>query len=155
MTDVAAMTSRQAPWLHVVPEERDTSVAVAHVESEGGRVVALDGAKMRDVEGLFREYVREFRFPEYFGWNWDAFYECLRELEALPARSYLTVVSHAEEVLRKSASDLLIYLDILKETSKWWADSFALSSEWGGGEVPFNTIFLCPPGALANFRSTV
>lgn len=36
---------------------------------------------MHTVEELFREYVRAFSLPGYFGWNWAAFDECMSELE--------------------------------------------------------------------------
>jgi hypothetical protein len=37
----------------------------------------MDGRRMRTVDDLFQQYLREFRLPEYFGWNWAAFDECM------------------------------------------------------------------------------
>lgn len=140
MTD-QQMLSRRRPWAHRVGVGVVDEI-VGDAESSGALVVQLDGSKMRSVEGLFREYVREFRFPEYFGWNWDAFDECMTGLEARPARAYLTVIRNADQVLQDEPDACPTFLRLLEDIGQHWADSFALDEEWGGGEVPFNTILV-------------
>src|SRR5215470_46478 len=88
-----SMYSRAKPWTHVVSERPD----VQHLEP-GSRVLLLDGTRMSELDGLFREFVRAFEFPEYFGWNWSAFNECVRDLSWLPAHAYLAVVSDGAQV---------------------------------------------------------
>jgi hypothetical protein len=97
---------------------------------------------MHTVEELFREYVREFSFPEYFGWNWAAFDECMTELEEQPARGYVTLIRRADEVLSAEPGDLATYLRQLEEFGRHWAGAFALGPDWGGGEVPFHTVLV-------------
>jgi hypothetical protein len=97
---------------------------------------------MRTVEELFREHVREFSFPEYFGWNWAAFDECMTGLEDRPARAYLTLIMRASEVLAAESGDLATYLRQLEDIGRHWAGAFALGPEWGDGEVPFHTVFV-------------
>lgn len=97
---------------------------------------------MRSVEELFREYVREFRFPEYFGWNWAAFSEWMRTLAERPAHAYLTVIRNAEQLLQDEPGDTPTFLRQLENIGQRWANSFALDEQWGGGEVPFNTILV-------------
>lgn len=94
------------------------------------------------LEELFREYVREFSFPEYFGWNWAAFDECMKELDWLPARRYLTIITRADEVLSEESGELATYLRQLDDIGRHWGGAFALGPEWGGGEVPFHTILV-------------
>lgn len=45
---------------------------------------------------LFAEFKRKLKFPSYFGRNWDAFEECLTDLEWLPGCGYVIVVRVAE-----------------------------------------------------------
>lgn len=45
---------------------------------------------------LFAEFKRQLKFPSYFGRNWDAFEECLTDLEWLPGCSYVIVVRAGE-----------------------------------------------------------
>jgi hypothetical protein len=97
---------------------------------------------MHSLEGLYREYVREFSFPEYFGWNWAAFGECMKELDGQPARAYLTIITHGDEVLSDEPEELSTYLRQLEKIGRRWASAFALGPEWGGGEVPFHTVII-------------
>lgn len=93
---------------------------------------------MRTLEGLFREFVRGFKFPEYFGWNWPAFDECIRDLSWFPAKAYLVIIRHADELLAAEVSELATFRRLLEVAARYWAHAFALGPEWGGGEVPFN-----------------
>jgi hypothetical protein len=56
-------------------------------------LIQLDGARMYSLEAVYREYVREFLFPEYVGWNWAAFGECMKEFDGRSARAYLTIIT--------------------------------------------------------------
>ena len=83
-----------------------------------------------------------FAFPEYFGRNWAAFEECIKDLSWLPAVSYLTVVVNFHEVLADDADERDVYLRTIASAGEAWGRSFALPPEWGGREVPFNTILI-------------
>ncbi|GAA2719114.1 barstar family protein [Actinocorallia aurantiaca] len=72
---------------------------------------ALDGRASRTRAGLFTEAARVLNFPDYFGHNWDAFYDCLRDA-APPAFS----VDHAEELLAdEPPGQLRLLLDVLSD----------------------------------------
>jgi RNAse (barnase) inhibitor barstar len=129
------------PWAHRAAAE-DLPAIRESAGTSDVQLVELDGARMRTVEELFREYAREFSFPEYFGWNWPAFNECMTELEEQPARAYLTVITHADEVLSAEPDDLATYLRQSGDIGRHWAGAFALGADWGGGEVPFHTVFI-------------
>ncbi|GAB3283169.1 barstar family protein [Kineosporia babensis] len=142
MPHIASLTSLESPWVHTALGGADISPAVSAISQGSGRVVHFDGGLMQNANDLFREYSRGFQFPEYFGWNWNAFHECMTELEGLPARAYLTVISNADLLLVENGQDLQIYLSQLDSIGSTWSRSFALGPAWGGGEVPFNTVFL-------------
>jgi RNAse (barnase) inhibitor barstar len=73
----------------------------------------LDGRDCRTRAALFTEAARALAFPDYFGRNWDAFADCLRDLH----RPSLTV-AHADELLaEEDARQLAILLDVLAEAS--------------------------------------
>ncbi|MGR6917442.1 barstar family protein [[Actinomadura] parvosata] len=57
-----------------------------------GRVV--DGRACRTRAAFFDEVARALSFPGYFGRNWDALTDCLRDIGAVTL-----VVEHAEELL--------------------------------------------------------
>lgn len=129
------------PWVHRAAAWDLPSIREAAAEADL-LLVELDGARMQSLEGLFREYVREFSLPEYFGWNWPAFDECMKELEGRPAQGYLTIIKRADEVLAGEPGELDTYLRQLDNIGRRWAYAFALGPDRGGGEVPFHTVLV-------------
>lgn len=57
-------------------------------------VLEIDGREATTREGLFVSLAESFRFPEYFGHNWDAVEECLGDLSWLRATRFLLVIRH-------------------------------------------------------------
>ena len=86
--------------------------------------------------------MREFRFPEYFGWNWAAFAECMRTLGERPAHGYLTVIGNSDQLLQDERGDAPTFLRQLEVIGQRWSTAFGLGPEWGGREVPFNTVLV-------------
>jgi RNAse (barnase) inhibitor barstar len=60
---------------------------------------------------LFDVLARGFSLPDYFGRNWDALEECLRDLNWLEEKEIILV--HRDIPLAKTAADARIYLQIL------------------------------------------
>ncbi len=50
---------------------------------EGFEVLRIDGSTLEDKEELLDTIAEGFGFPDWFGQNWDALEECLRDLEAV------------------------------------------------------------------------
>lgn len=63
--------------------------------AQGVVVVSCDAAEVADDRDLLDAVAAALSFPEYFGRNWDALDECLRDLEWLPAEGWVLVVSGA------------------------------------------------------------
>ncbi|MFV2104658.1 barstar family protein [Micromonospora sp. LOL_024] len=143
MANFGDLWTTSQPRMHVLSDSTDLDSLRRSVPVSGGVVVKLDGGLMRTVEALFAEFVRELRFPEYFGWNWAAFAECITELSGCPARAYLLVIERADLLLGDSPADREIFFRLIKDVSSEWANSFGLGPEWDGGEVPFNVALLC------------
>ena len=62
---------------------------------------------------LLTEYVRQLSFPDYFGWNWDALDECLRDLHWLPEPRRIAIV-HAGLPLGRSSHSRRTYVQLLR-----------------------------------------
>ncbi len=74
------------------------------------------------------------RFPDYFGGNWDAFEECIRDLSWLPDGDVAIV--HEDVPFNDSSHEHATYVAILRDAVARWQSS---------GERRLFVVF--PPGA--------
>lgn len=58
------------------------------------------------------------RFPDYFGANWDALDECIRDLSWLPDGD--VILRHEDLPLAEDRASLSTYLSILKDAVEKW-----------------------------------
>lgn len=68
---------------------------------------------------LFEKFSESLRFPSYFGYNWDALFECLRDLDWL---TEINIIIIHKGIPKLDNSDILIYLSILRDTVIDWKD---------------------------------
>ncbi len=71
-----------------------------------------------DRQALFRALAKELKFPAYFGRNWDALDELLRDFSWIPSKRI--VVVHDELPVQMGEDNLKIYLTILIDSVKDW-----------------------------------
>ena len=111
----------------------------AVLAAKGLERLDLDTARVTDEAGLLAELARIFRFPDYFGGNWDAADECLRDLSWLPARGYVLRVPDAESLWRSlpAAAGRLVetWLFCAEEWARQGAP-FHLVFQWGAAKNP-------------------
>lgn len=73
---------------------------------------------IKDKSGLLSAYAETGRFPEYFGKNWDALNDCLRDFSWLGQRRI--VIVHSDLPLGNEPKELSVYLDVLGNAVKSW-----------------------------------
>lgn len=56
-------------------------------------------------------------FPGYFGFNWDALYDCLRDLSWIPCEKVVLV---HESLPKLKKEDLRVYLEVLRDSVLDW-----------------------------------
>jgi len=79
-------------------------------------IAYVDGAGIPGKAALMDALAAAFRFPAYFGKNWDALLDCLRSLPVeLPAKGYVLAVKNSESFLAASPGDLEAFTDIASE----------------------------------------
>jgi len=65
---------------------------------------------------LFRECARALKFPDYFGGNWDALDECIRDLSWIPQRKI--IIFHEGLPFAVNQEECRVYLSILHDSMK-------------------------------------
>ncbi len=66
---------------------------------------------------MFETLARELHFPEYFGYNWDALSECLRDLSWTNHRRVAIVHDDVPEL---GKGHVAIYLSVLANAVRDW-----------------------------------
>jgi RNAse (barnase) inhibitor barstar len=69
------------------------------------------------VDELFKSLSYILWFPSYFGLNWDALFDCLRDFEWMPCRKVILVHEGLPQI---SNADLKIYLETLRDSILDW-----------------------------------
>lgn len=82
--------------------------------------IRLDLGDCRDEAGLFARFAAVFRFPEWFGDNWDALADCLGDLSWWPARGYVLVLGETAALRRARPDAWQQLLDILSDSADSW-----------------------------------
>lgn len=81
-------------------------------------VIAIIPKEITNREFLFKVLMEKLSLPEYFGMNWDALSDCLRDFSWLDSRRIAIIHEGIPEGL--SSKELQTYLEILIECLQDW-----------------------------------
>jgi RNAse (barnase) inhibitor barstar len=119
--DLTKFASATPPWVLVVTSTYDALDQFARdlrARSSMGAYV-LRGINMSDREAMFNEFAGCLQFPHYFGRNWNAFIDCMRDLEWLPFKGFVIAVSDAHQLLVAGEPDeFKLLVRVLAECSE-------------------------------------
>jgi RNAse (barnase) inhibitor barstar len=137
---LTALQSTKKPWVHLLIMQNGRQLDLAQNVPANFVVKIVSGVKCKTKSGLLAEFARALSFPDYFGHNWDALEECLADLDWLPARGYIIVVTEAEQVLTKldDEDDYETFIEILSEAGEAWSSK--RSGAIAGEGTPFHTV---------------
>jgi RNAse (barnase) inhibitor barstar len=116
------LTGRCEPGLHLwQADHREAARGVTEAERAGLRVFWLEGRGVRDKQAFLDLCAVEFSLPSYFGHNWDALQDCLRDLGWAPAaRGYLVVWDHWQDLANGDPDAHRTVLEIFDEAIAYW-----------------------------------
>ncbi|MDO0933817.1 barstar family protein [Streptomyces sp. DG2A-72] len=102
----------------------------------------MQGREMSDVDSVFTQFYENLRLPDYFGWNWNALYDCLSDLNWLATTHFLLIVDDAESVLSESPEERPVFFRILLRSAEHWANKPNFPHRT---KSTFRVILLCDP----------
>jgi RNAse (barnase) inhibitor barstar len=70
-------------------------------KERGFTAIQVDLTGIQENEALLAKIASAMKFPEYFGMNWDAMDECLRDLSWLNPKGVLLVLENSQDVWRQ------------------------------------------------------
>jgi RNAse (barnase) inhibitor barstar len=62
----------------------------------------------------------QLKLPSYFGHNWDALADCVRDFNWWPSKGYVLHIVGHEKFAQAAADDHQTALDVLKEAAEFW-----------------------------------
>lgn len=68
-------------------------------------------------EDLLNEYYEKMKFPEYFGFNWDALWDFLKYLDWIKQKN---IIIYHSKLPSLEIKEMKIYLNILIQTTAYW-----------------------------------
>jgi Barstar (barnase inhibitor) len=93
---------------------------IDELSEQGIQVFYLDGKEISTKEAFLSKAAQAMKFPEYFGYNWDAFDECITDLEWFPAQRYALVYDQPDIFAKADPIGWQIALDILQAAVEYW-----------------------------------
>jgi len=138
------MNLSQQPWVinthREVNDIRDNLLDISGGDIKESFFI-LDAKKMNNYDGLYDEFSKVLRFPEYFGRNLNALDECLADLEWLDLNAYIIFIKHSKEFLiEEKKEDVEVLVKIFNKVGEEWSLPVRLGEEWDRDPVPFHVI---------------
>lgn len=94
------------------------------------RLLRIDGRNASTKQRFLVVAARALAFPGWFGVNWDAFEDCVTDLEWIPAPAYVVLLENMERFAQRAPRDFDIALQILEAAAEFWS----------GKAVPFHVL---------------
>lgn len=84
-------------------------------------LVVIEGDKITDKNSLFKEFSEKLSFPDYFGFNWDAFSDCMTDLSWLETEnSFFIIYKGTRQFRLANPEEWRMTQDILMECVDYW-----------------------------------
>jgi hypothetical protein len=121
--DLSALQSSGKRWAHLLSASlSDTTDALRALErsANGVAVRFIRGVKSISRPAFFDEASAALQFPAYFGYNWDAFDECLCDPDWLTADGFVICVTEAHRLLEASPTDAAKFAEVMQAAAQHW-----------------------------------
>jgi RNAse (barnase) inhibitor barstar len=111
-------------------------------------ILRIRGEKSTDKSHFLDEFSAVLQFPYYFGYNWDAAWECITDLYWLKGSGFLIIFDSAQFLLSESDDDFRILLQVLTDAQERWHQETADFGADGHKPIAFQSILACDPDAV-------
>lgn len=118
------LAGRIPPGLYRLTQPLTIAEIAARAGRHGWHCARLEGRRIRSKTDFLDACAEALAFPAYFGRNWDALTDCLRDLSWLPAAAgHLVVYEDAGVFAATAPADFAVALDILRAAVADWRDT--------------------------------
>jgi hypothetical protein len=114
-------SSAAQPGVHTLDQVPDLTQMMAEAKRLGFELFVIDCGTAASKEAFLRVASAALRFPSYADMNWDAFEECVNDLEWAPASGYVILIEHCERIRNAAPEDWRVVVEILSDAAQSWA----------------------------------
>lgn len=133
---MSAPDSPAPPHVRLAVVRSGDDTAAVPTPPTGFVVRTIDGRRCRTKTALLDALASAFALSSSTGRNWDALEEALADLEWLPARGYVLIVTHADALLADAPDDYRTFLGVLEDVGREWARP--RRGQWSRPATPFH-----------------
>ena len=65
---------------------------------------------------------QQLGFPNWFGHNWDALYDCLLDMGWRPAEGYVIILDHCDSIHAQAEDDFVTLTQIFQQVADEWRE---------------------------------
>jgi RNAse (barnase) inhibitor barstar len=80
----------------------------------------LEGKKIEKKDQFLNHAAVAMKFPDHFGKNWDAFYDCLTDFEWHEANGYVIYFDHTDAFAKHHESQLETVTELFQDAVEYW-----------------------------------
>ena len=80
----------------------------------------LEGQKIEKKEQFLNHAAVAMKFPSHFGNNWDAFYDCLTDMDWVDAQGYVIYFDHTDAFASHHESQLETVVELFHDAVDFW-----------------------------------
>jgi RNAse (barnase) inhibitor barstar len=107
----------RAGVFHLAADSRALARAAA---SAGLMVVYADIGHAHDKEEFLVQLSKAMRFPEWFGGNWDALADCLKDLSWLQAKGWVVIFERSKHFCGGHGHEFKEAMQVMAEAAEYW-----------------------------------
>jgi RNAse (barnase) inhibitor barstar len=98
----------------------DPDEITAAAKTVGLQVFKLDLRRTSGKLKFLEQIAKTFRFPSYFGKNWDALNDCITDLSWLDGAGWVLLLTHCRDFAAEHEDSFTTALTLLSSTAKHW-----------------------------------
>jgi len=113
------------PGLYRIISEINPDSLSSQLQEQGWTLFYINGQTITNKAEFLQECARAMHFPSYFGYNWDAFEECITDSSIVSINKSILLYDRPDYFAQEHPSQWSIALHILQTTVEYWKEKNA------------------------------